>query len=124
VSRALAVPEDGRLVTVCCGGHRPASNCGCCAECTTNAEVGRTAPEARAAEAADDRNRAVARRLSARRAKHAVITAALDDCLRGLCLATAHAVAVLPYAESGHLNRWFSQSGVLTADAEAVTRAR
>ncbi len=114
MTRALAVPDEGRDITCCCGAHQAASDCMCCPECVTNAEVGRTDPGARAAEAAEDRDRAATLRLSARRAEHAVITAGLDDCLRGLCLATAHAVAVLPYAESGHLNRWFSQSGVLS----------
>ncbi len=107
--KALALMTDSRasvrrVVTACCGGHRPAPDCLCCAECVTNGAPCDAA--ARAEIAHDDRERVAALRQAFLRAEHleivatladhAEMVAELDDALRGLHLATLGAVAVLP----------------------------
>lgn len=87
------------VVTVCCGDHRPASDCLCCSECTLHPAVQHLDPEDRAAAACDERDRARCLRLAARRADHLITVAALDDQIADLRHVTAAAVvlAVLDY---------------------------
>ena len=121
MTRALAIPDDGRVVTACCGGHRPASDCLCCDECISNADIGRQEPEIRAAAARAARGRATQRRLNARRAEHAVTVAAIDDLLRSVVegmanvVRQANAVHEEFPAQPVEQNRWFTHmQGVLT----------
>lgn len=118
MTRALAIPEDGRVVTLCCGGHHPASDCACCAECTTNADLGRLTPGVRAVIAHNERVHATALRLNLRRAEQLAVMADLvairDQRLRHLGLAFAGAVAALTGSPQEPPNRWFSRSGVLS----------
>jgi hypothetical protein len=92
VTGVLAVPAGGRVVVVCCGGHRPGGDCGCCLECpaTTTAPAELLALLASGARAHD-----ASLRMALRRAFHAVCAAAVDDHLRGLAAATAAAVHAL-----------------------------
>jgi hypothetical protein len=104
VTGTLALVEERRVVTVCCGGHRPAPDCLCCAECVTNGAP--VDPAIRAVIAHDDRERVARLRQALRRAEHLEIiaqladhtemVAGLDDALRDLYSATSGAVAVLP----------------------------
>lgn len=87
----LAVPAGGRVVVVCCGGHRPARLCACCLECpSSGADPVVCALLARGLRAHD-----ASLRMALRRAFHAVCAAAVDDHLRGLAAATAAAVHAL-----------------------------
>lgn len=89
----LAVPAGGRVVVVCCGGHRPGGKCLCCLECPADpATVG---ADYRLRLARVERERAAALRLALRRAFHAVCVAAVEDHLRPLAAATDAAVLVL-----------------------------
>src|SRR5687767_10059409 len=112
---------DGRVVTACCGGHRPASTCTCCAECVTNSDVGRLDPALRAIVAADEREIAGWVRPGYRRIVGALAREALWDDLRTLGRVTHAAIAAWSLT-AGHdaeappvrPSRWFSRSGVLT----------
>jgi hypothetical protein len=83
------------VVTVCCGGHRPApgeaSVCLCCAECVTNDRRGRYSAQARRLVAWSERCLAASRRATYRRAEYLVGIASVCDLDR----ATAHAVRAL-----------------------------
>ena len=121
MTRALAIPDDGRVVTACCGGHRPASECLCCGECVTNAAVGRMTPGERAAVARETRARVAARRaarlLTDRRAEQLVTCAAIDDCLRPLVEATTNVVHQANAVHEDYpteQNRFTHMQGVLT----------
>jgi hypothetical protein len=117
--KALAIPMEGRVVTACCGGHRPASDCPCCAECVTNADGGRLDPALRAVIAADEREIAGWLRPGYRRVVGVLEREALWDDLRQLERVTHSAIAAwcltaehdVVQAQS---SRWFSRSGVLT----------
>lgn len=80
------------VVTVCCGGHRPAAGCLCCIECPV---AFNNDPALLALLARGDRDRAAALRLTLRRAFHLVTVAALDDHLADLVAATRAAVRVV-----------------------------
>lgn len=81
------------VVTVCCGGHRPAADCGaCCLECPAGSAIAN--PELLALLAAGERDRLAALRMTLRRAFHLVTVAGIDDHLRDLVAATRSWVAV------------------------------
>lgn len=92
---ALALRPEGRVVTHCCGGHRPApgeaSTCTCCPECVSNARRGRYSAAARRLVAHMERCLLASRRATYRRAEYAVGVAGLCDLDR----ATVHAVRAL-----------------------------
>lgn len=92
VSSLPALLAQGRVVTVCCGDHRPAAGCLCCCECPTGVATAELDPAIRALLAHDKRERLAALRASYRRAEHAVGLDGYWDLFR----ATAHAVRVLP----------------------------
>lgn len=100
MSRALALPDDGRVVTVCCGGHHAASDCTCCAECVTNLDTQRHTAAERAAFARTAREQATRWRVAVEACRRwAYRTAAreyLDDQVHPLDEATRHAVAMPP----------------------------
>lgn len=113
MSRALAVPDDGRRITLCCWAHQPASDCSCCAECVTNAELGRLDPALRAVIAADNREYDAMLRPTYRRVRDVLAHGAWEDDLRSLGRATHAAIAawcITP--EPSPQPRWFT-SGVL-----------
>ena len=110
----LALREAGREVTVCCGGHRPASGCLCLAECVTNSDVSRLDPAVRAVVAHDDRERRAALRMTARRAEQLLVAAAIDENLADWWAALRSAIVPvlsLPEEPAG-LNRWFTRAAV------------
>jgi hypothetical protein len=108
VTGVVALRVEGRVVTHCCGDHRPvpgeASVCVCCPECVTNAVLARYLPEIRRCVARWQRDDAAPRllrlRAAYRRVEHALAVEAMWDCERGevrsLGEALGHAVAVLP----------------------------
>lgn len=79
------------VVTVCCGGHRPAAGCLCCLECPV-AFPGN--PSLQALLASGARARDAALRMTLRRAFHLVTVAEIDDHLRDLVAASRSWVAV------------------------------
>jgi len=83
------------VVTVCCGGHRPAGDCVCCLECPDGTETARLDPAIRAVLAHDDRERNAAVRMAMRRAFHLVTAAEIEAHLADLAAATAAAVRVV-----------------------------
>lgn len=85
---ALRTRSDGageRVVTVCCGAHRTGNCCEdsrcvpCCPECPTCPIVQRRMTHEREADAAELRERQMFVRVSAARAEHLTILAALDN---------------------------------------------
>ncbi|MEU4804398.1 hypothetical protein [Actinosynnema sp. NPDC023587] len=107
MSAALALLPIGtacvgvRVVTVCCGGHRPAhgeaSTCSCCTDCVTNAGGRAEVPAERVrADRAATAARLARLRATVRRAVHVVIHDAVDAHVRPLADATRHAVAIPP----------------------------
>lgn len=78
-------------VTVCCGGHRPVSNCLCCCECVTGAGASELTPARREALVRSERERRDALWAALRRAEYAVDLDGYWDLYR----ATVHAVRVL-----------------------------
>lgn len=103
MSGVLALRYEERVVTVCCGDHRPAPDCLCCCECVTGASAAELDPAIRAVLAHDKRERHVAMRMAVRRAFYLVTVAELDDHLSDLAAATRAAVRVatqdLPHFE-------------------------
>lgn len=79
------------VVTVCCGGHRPAAGCLCCIECPV---AFNNDPKLLALLATGERDRFAALRLTLRRASYLVTVAAIDDHLRDLVAASRSWVAV------------------------------
>lgn len=120
--KALAIPSEGRVVTVCCGGHRPSSTCTCCAECVTNSDFGRIDPAIRAVIAADDREYDAMLRPTYRRVLDVLAREGFWDDLRTLGRVTHAAVAAwcltsghdATPARSAQSSRWFSRAGVLS----------
>lgn len=86
-----ALPAQGRVVTVCCGDHRPAAGCLCCIECPV---AFNNDPALLALLATGERARNAALRMTLRRAFHLVTVAAIEDHLRDLSTATQSWVAV------------------------------
>lgn len=92
MTTVLAVPAGGRVVVVCCGGHRPGRECLCCLECPSTATM---PAELLMLLAHGLRAHDASVRMALRRAFHAACTAAVDDHLRGLAAATNAAVLAL-----------------------------
>lgn len=72
------------VVTVCCGGHRPAGCCDedcrpCCPECVTCPEVHQHSPEQRAANARRFRQRRLVAGVLAERARQRPALAAVEE---------------------------------------------
>lgn len=91
----VALRPEGRVVTHCCGLHRPpageASVCVCCPECVSNARRARYSAESRLGVARLERCVVANRRATYRRAEYLTGIAEVADLDR----ATAHAVRVL-----------------------------
>lgn len=102
MSSLPALLAQGRVVTVCCGDHRPALDCLCCCECPTGASVAELDPAIRALLAHDKRERTAALRLTMRRAFHAVTVMALNEHLADLVAATNAAVRVRVFDDLPH----------------------
>lgn len=79
------------VVTVCCGGHRPAAGCLCCIECPV---AFNNDPALLALLARGERDRVAALRLTLRRAFYLVTVGAIEDHLRDLVAASRSWVAV------------------------------
>lgn len=93
MSTVLAVPARGRVVVVCCGGHRPGGKCLCCLECPADPATVGVAYRLRLARV--ERERVAGLRMALRRAFHAVCAATVEDHLRPLASATTSAVHAL-----------------------------
>jgi hypothetical protein len=88
------------VVTVCCGGHRPAADCTCCLECPV---AHSNDPALLALLASGVRAHNASLRMALRRAFHAVTVAAIDDHLADLAAAMRSATRPVWPAEFPHL---------------------
>lgn len=114
MTAAVAVPGDGRRVTRCCGPHHDASDCLCCAECTTNADRWLMSPPSRAALAHEQRERDALLRPSVRRARYALAWGDWEDGLRLLGRATHEAIeaAFVTSLPAVPENPWFTKEAL------------
>jgi hypothetical protein len=88
------------VVTVCCGGHRPAAGCVCCLECPV---AHNNDPALLALLASGVRAHNASLRMALRRAFHAVTVAAIDEHLADLGAAMRSATQPAWPAEFPHL---------------------
>lgn len=91
------------VVTVCCGGHRPAADCVCCYECVTGVATAGLDLAIRAVLARDERERHAALRMALRRAFHLVCAAEIDDQLRDLVTTIRSTVGITRVFEPDEL---------------------
>jgi len=82
------------VVTVCCGGHRPAAGCLCCIECPAGAAA--TDRELLALLASDARTRHAVLRLTLRRAEYALGLGSYWDLFRATARAARPLCALPP----------------------------
>lgn len=104
-----ALLAQGRVVTVCCGGHRPSGCCDencvpCCPECVTCPEVHLLTVEQRAANAAAVRERLMLGRVLRDWAITLAVRSRVDELAAGLTAHAQAAVAVTALFEPAELD--------------------